>query len=83
MQTDDRITEAGTEVDSDIQPIGLPSASIEANPMLRAGLYTKDQIYEAIEFGTDLAETAGFAEGHDSWIEKMMENFVNSLKPCT
>ena len=36
MQTDDRITEAGTEVDSNMQPIELPSASIEANPLLVA-----------------------------------------------
>lgn len=34
MQKDDRITEDETVADSDMQPTELPSASIEANPLL-------------------------------------------------
>lgn len=49
MQTDDRITEAGTEVDGDIQPIELPSASIEANPLLAAVLITEHAYERAKE----------------------------------
>ncbi len=44
-------------------------------------MYSKDQIYQAIEFGTELGDTAGFAEGHDGWIENKMEEFVKSLVP--
>lgn len=44
MKKDDRITEAGTTADSDMQPIELPSASIEANPLLNAVPFTLDDV---------------------------------------
>lgn len=53
---------------------------ISSNTMLGEGLYTKDDIYKAIEFGTELGNTAGFEEGHDGWIEEMMDRFIKRLK---
>lgn len=43
MQKDDRITEAGTKADSDMKPIELPSASIEASPVLAAVRSNKEK----------------------------------------
>ena len=45
------------------------------------GLYTKEQLYDAIEFGTNLSRTRGFDEGHDRGIENQMNKFINSLSP--
>lgn len=44
MQKDYRITEDGTKVDSDMQPIVTTSASIEANPLLNAVPFTLDDV---------------------------------------
>lgn len=54
-------------------------------PMVREenGKFTKDEMYKAIEFGTELANTTGYAEGHDGWIDDRMDDFMRSLKPTS
>lgn len=48
MQKDDRITEAGTAADSDLQPIVTTSADIEANPVLYAVFSVKFDKWEKV-----------------------------------
>jgi len=59
----------------------IADSILAALPELAQGgeVYTKNQIYEAIEFGTKLGNTAGFDEGHDSWIENQMDLFIKSI----
>lgn len=42
-------------------------------------LYTAEQVSEAIDFGIELGQTAGFFEGNDSWIEKQVDKFFTNL----
>lgn len=41
--------------------------------------YTRDDMYEALEFGCWLSQTAGYEEGHDAWIENHMEKFIQGV----
>ena len=43
--------------------------------------WKKEHIYAAIDFGTELANTAGFDEGHDGWIDTQIDKFIQSIKP--
>jgi hypothetical protein len=55
----------------------IAEVEIKEEPKL---LYTIDDINKAIDFGTELAQTAGFEEGHDSWIESKIDAFIESLR---
>lgn len=53
------------------------------NTICKEHEFSKEDIEKAIEFGTELGNTAGFEEGHDGWIDEMCVRFIETLKPKT
>jgi hypothetical protein len=64
MKKDDRITEAGTKADSDMPLIKLPSASIEASPVLYAVFSVKfdkwEKAYNPLKYFIDGGRTVPY-----------------------